>query len=133
MRGAIILGAIATLLPGLAAAGPVARWTLRFDVLTPPAISCAADAPGGTVRASRGLAGSPIITVHGDLEAASIICVMPDGSHWGTRLPRDSRAPLSVRVEAVAAWRPGAARLPLYITGEERFTTPQLHRFTRLD
>lgn len=133
MRRALVIGALAAMLPGLAGAGPVASWTLRFDLLTPRGVVCEADAPGGTVRESRGILGKPVITVFGDLEAASITCVAPDGSHWRTALPRDSRAPLSLNVDALSAWRPGAARMPLYITGEDRLTTPQVHRFTRLD
>lgn len=132
MRG-LLLSAVLAALPAMAGAGPVANWTLRFDWLTPRGTTCVADAPGGTVRASRGLLGNPIVTVHGDLEAASITCVTPDGAHWRTALPRDPRAPFSLNIEALSAWRPGAARLPLYITGEDRFTTPQVHRFTRLD
>lgn len=133
MRRLVLSAALAALPALAAAAGPVANWTLRFDWLTPPGVTCAGDAPAGTVRASRSLLGNPIVTVHGDLDGASVTCVTPDGAHWRTALPRDSRAPLSVNVEALAAWRPGAARMTLYITGEDRFDTPQVHRFTRLD
>jgi len=126
------LALILALVPAAAAAGPLASFTLGFDLLTPAAMTCTADAPGSVVRASRSLVGgTPLLTITGDVDAASITCAAPDGSRWFTRLPRDSRDRLAASVEGLAAWRPGATRMPLYISAADRFT--EYHRFTRID
>ena len=127
-----VLGLIAALMPGVATAGPLASFTLSFDLLSPGGIVCTADAPGSSVRITHSFVrGTPIVTVTGDVDAAHITCTTPDGSRWTTRLPRDSRDPLAASVTGLAAWRPGAARMPLYIAAADRFT--QTHRFTRID
>ena len=135
MKRTLFCGTLAALglSPMLAEAGHVGNWTLHFDWLTSPGIACQADSPGGTVRSSIGATGTQIITVFGDMDVGSITCTGSDGSRWYTTLPRDSRAALSVHVDALATWRPGARRIPLYITGENRFSMPQIHYFTRLE
>ena len=123
---------IAALWPAIATSGPLASFTLSFDLLTPGGIVCTADAPGSSVRITHSFVrGTPIVTVTGDVDASRITCTTPDGSRWTTRLPRDSRDPLAASVTGLAAWRPGAARMPLYIAAADRFT--QTHRFTRID
>ena len=131
MKG-VVLSAVLAVLPGLAQAGVVGNWTLRFDSFSPQGMSCVVDAPGSHVRASRTFLGNPILTVHGDRDQASITCTAPDGSRWRTTMPSDSRTPLSVNVRAMAVYRPGASRFPLYINGDDQFDTPQIHSFTRL-
>ena len=127
-----VLGLIVALLPGMAGAGPLASFTLSFDLLTPGGITCTADAPGSSVRITNSLfRRTPVVTVTGDVDAASITCTTPEGSRWTTRLPRDSRDRIAASVEGMATWRPGAARMPLYISAGDRLI--ETHRFTRID
>lgn len=128
--------ALGAMVAGSASAAPQMKFTLRFDWLTPAGMACEADAPDAVVRQHRGLLGNPFVIVNGDLSTTSVTCTAPDGSRWRTALPKSIHHPLGPSLEGLAAWRPGAERMYLSVTGtadsRNRFESPEIHHFTRL-
>ncbi|AXC50888.1 hypothetical protein DRW48_15445 [Paracoccus suum] len=129
----LALAAMTMVLGDALAASPRTSFGFRLDLLTPAGMSCAADAPGASVRQGRDLLGRPLLNVTGDLTGAAITCTTPQGARFTTPLPVDTRDRLAAQVDAVGVWRAGSDRMGLLINPDgDRFATPETHRFTRL-
>lgn len=85
---AIMAAALTMVLADIAQAAPGAiparrdELIVKFDLLSPPGITCTASGQGIDSRVTRGLTGNPVVRVLGDVRGADIICTLPDGGRW---------------------------------------------------
>lgn len=135
-RGArlwVMLAAGTALLAGAAGAGTARdRFTLHFDILSPPGFACEADAPGSTVRVGRDLRGEPMVRVMGDARAARITCTAPDGSRWLATANRTAPYTPSEPTLGTVVFRPGKDAMMTIVRLGERVDY-QFKTFVRVD
>lgn len=135
-RGArpwVMLAAGTALLAGAAGAGTTRdRFTLHFDILSPPGFTCDADAPGSTVRVGRDLRGEPMVRVMGDARAARITCTAADGSRWLATANRTAPYTPSEPTLGTVVFRPGKDAMMTIVRLGERVDY-QFKTFVRVD
>lgn len=138
MRGAAprigLAAAGAVLLAGAAAAEGGARdeFILRFDLLSPPSLSCSADAPGAQVRSGRDPFGKPMLRILGDARNAVITCADPQGVRWSATANRTARYDFAGPTYGTVLYRPGRAAMATLVEAGDHDDI-QLKSFVRVD
>lgn len=65
------------------------KFYLDFDMFAPADLSCDATGPGVRTRATRDIAGKPVLRITGNAVDAEISCSLPDGTQFQTEVNRD--------------------------------------------
>lgn len=131
---AIVTAAVATMLFAdmVLAAAPRDAVVVRFDLMSPRGMACAADAPGSQVSNSHDLFGKPMVKVVGDARAARIICTAPDGNRYRATAPTNADYTPSQTTWVTVAWRPGQDRILSIVELGDK-TTYDYNSFVRVD
>lgn len=99
------------LMAGRAEAGPFTptaeKFILNFDMFAPSDLQCEATGPGVRSRATRDLAGKPVLRVTGNASAADILCRLPDGTTYRAISNRKAQYTPSAPTEATVTFQRG--------------------------
>lgn len=143
IMGAVLLALAAIamvagdLLAGRAEAGPFAptaqKFILNFDMFAPADLACAASGPGVRSRASRDLAGKPVLRVTGNVSAAEILCSRPDGATYRALSNRTADYTPSAPTEATVTFQRGKPAMTTVLRINGRQDAYDFKSFVRVD
>ncbi|AGT09572.1 hypothetical protein [Paracoccus aminophilus] len=110
---------------GRAEAGPFTpttqKFVLNFDMFAPSDLSCEATGAGVRSKATRDLAGKPVLRVTGNASGADIQCARADGTRYRVTSNRTASFTPSAPTEATVTFERGqpAMTTVLRIQGHE--------------
>lgn len=79
-------------------------FVLHFDMFAPPELRCDASGVGVRSRATRDLAGKPVLRVSGNAADADIRCRLPDGPEYKVLSNRDAYYTAAAPTEATVTF-----------------------------
>lgn len=109
------------------------KFYLDFDMLAPAALSCDATGPGVRTKASRDIAGKPVLRVTGNAAQAQISCALPDGTRFTTDVNRDPRLYNTMYpTYATVTYQRGADRMTTVLRQNDRIKDVRHGSFLRV-
>ncbi len=124
-------------LAGAALAGPFTptaeKFILNFDMFAPADLSCAASGEGVRSKATRDLAGKPVLRVTGKASSADITCALPDGTRYLVTSNRTARFTPSAATEATVTFQRGQPAMTTVLRVQGRRDVYDFKSFVRVD
>lgn len=122
---------------GRAEAGPFTptaeKFILNFDMFAPAELSCEASGEGVRSRASRDLAGKPVLRVTGNAQAAAIECALPDGTRYRVTSNQHATYTSSAPTEATVTFERGQPAMTTVLRIQGRQDVYDFKSFVRVD
>lgn len=122
---------------GRAEAGPFTptaeKFILNFDMFAPAALSCEATGEGVRTKATRDLAGKPVLRVTGNASGADIQCSLPDGTRYRVLSNRDAEFTPSAPTEATVTFQRDMPAMTTVLRINGRQDVYDFNSFVRVD
>lgn len=122
---------------GRAEAGPFTptaeKFILNFDMFAPSDLSCAASGEGVRSKASRDLAGKPVLRVTGNASGAAIECALADGTRYRVTSNHDAVFTPSAPTEATVTFERGQPAMTTVLRIQGRQDVYDFKSFVRVD
>lgn len=109
------------------------KFVLNFDMFAPADLSCAASGEGVRSKATRDLAGKPVLRVTGKASQADITCALPDGTRYRLTSNRTARFTPSAPTEATVTFQRGQPAMTTVLRIQGRRDVYDFKSFVRVD
>ncbi len=122
---------------GRAEAGPFTptseKFILNFDMFAPMGLSCAASGKGVRSKATRDLAGKPVLRVTGNASGADIECALPDGTRYRVTSNQGASYTPAAPTEATVTFERGQPAMTTVLRIQGRQDVYDFKSFVRVD
>ncbi len=109
------------------------KFVLNFDMFAPADLSCAATGEGVRSKATRDLAGKPVLRVTGNASGADITCALPDGTRYRVTSNRGASFTPSAATEATVTFQRGQPAMTTVLRIQGRQDVYDFKSFVRVD